>query len=149
MAALPAPEPGLVISYAYLWSEEAEHGRTEGRKDRPCAIVVAVEHSSPENSRFQQVAVVPITHSLPRDLSVAIEMPRGVKKHLGLDEDRSWIILDEVNVFTWPGYDLRPINRHDERIAYGLLPPKLFDQIIREFTLLYDTGRTAEISRDE
>jgi hypothetical protein len=26
-----------------MLSEEAEHGRVEGHKDRPCAIVVAVE----------------------------------------------------------------------------------------------------------
>jgi hypothetical protein len=32
---IPTPEPGLVISYAYLWHHEHEAGREEGRKDRP------------------------------------------------------------------------------------------------------------------
>lgn len=40
--ALPEPEYGLVISYAYLWRHESETGQTEGLKDRPCAIVLAV-----------------------------------------------------------------------------------------------------------
>lgn len=44
MTAFPEPQPGLVISYAYLWSDEAERGLVEGREDRPCAIVVAIEH---------------------------------------------------------------------------------------------------------
>jgi len=39
---LPAPELGLVISYAYLWSSEADAGREEGGKDRPCAVVPSV-----------------------------------------------------------------------------------------------------------
>ena len=31
---IPTPEPGLVISYAYLWDHEAQSGLEEGRKDR-------------------------------------------------------------------------------------------------------------------
>jgi hypothetical protein len=32
---IPTPEPGLVISYAYVLEHEAQGGREEGRKDRP------------------------------------------------------------------------------------------------------------------
>lgn len=38
---LPAPRPGLVISYAYLWAREHGRGAEEGLKDRPYAIVAA------------------------------------------------------------------------------------------------------------
>ncbi|MDZ7644939.1 MAG: hypothetical protein U5K76_12420 [Woeseiaceae bacterium] len=38
--AYPEPEVGLVISYSYLWSDEAAAGHVEGRKSRPCAIVM-------------------------------------------------------------------------------------------------------------
>jgi hypothetical protein len=38
---IPTPEPGLVISYAYLWHHEHGAGREEGRKDRPSVIVLA------------------------------------------------------------------------------------------------------------
>jgi hypothetical protein len=40
---IPTPEPGLVISYAYLWYHEHEAGQREGRKDRPSVIVLSVE----------------------------------------------------------------------------------------------------------
>jgi len=39
---LPEPEPGLVISYSYLWHYERAAGVEEGRKDRPCVILVAI-----------------------------------------------------------------------------------------------------------
>jgi hypothetical protein len=104
MAGFPEPEVGLVISYSYLWKEEEERGQVEGRKDRPCAIVLAIDHPDPEVDGHKQVAVVPITHSPPHDPEVAVEIPPRVKEHLGLDAERSWVILDEVNVFTWPGF---------------------------------------------
>ena len=52
-----------------------------------------------------------------------------MKQHLGLDDDRSWVILNEVNQFNWPGYDLRAIPGKQGEMAYGFLPPRLFDQI--------------------
>ncbi len=143
---LPEPQPGLVISYSFLWSEEAEQGQVEGRKDRPCAIVVALEGVEP--SRPKQVAVVPITHSPPSDPAAAIEIPQRVKAHLGLDSERSWIILDEFNVFAWPGYDLRPIRESDGRVHYGFLPPRLFDQVIESIRRLDEQGVIARTPRD-
>ena len=43
---LPAPQPGLVIRYSYLWAEDASKGQEEGEKDRPAAIVVAIDEPS-------------------------------------------------------------------------------------------------------
>ena len=149
MAGFPDPEVGLVISYSYLWKEEEKQGLVEGRKDRPCAIVLTVEVPAAESNRRNQVAVVPITHSPPHDSSVAVEIPPRVKEHLGLDGERSWAILDEVNVFTWPGFDLRPIRRDEARIDYGLLPPKFFDRLIEKFKELRSQGKVAGASRDE
>jgi hypothetical protein len=40
MGGFPEPRVGLVVSYSYLWSEEAEQGLVEGKKDRPCAIIL-------------------------------------------------------------------------------------------------------------
>jgi hypothetical protein len=53
-----------------------------------------------------QVAVVPITNSRHSDQNTAIEIPPRVAKHLGLDREASWVVLDDVNVFSWQGYDL-------------------------------------------
>ena len=123
--AFPAPEVGLVVSFAYLWSREQQRGKTEGAKNRPCVIVTAVE----EVDGRTVVTVSPISHSQPEDASSGIEIPPKVKSHLGLDGEKSWVILTEVNRFTWPGYDLCPISTRDSRVDYGFLPPALFDQI--------------------
>jgi hypothetical protein len=149
MTGYPEPQVGLVISYSYLWSEEAERGQVEGKKDRPCAIVLALENPEPEAVKRKHVVVAPITHSPPHDPNVAIEIPLRVKEHLGLDSERSWVVLDEVNVFTWPGFDLRPIKNAGGRVEYGFLPPKLFDRLIEKFKELESQGKVDRASRDE
>jgi len=142
----PQPEVGLVISYSYLWSDEAEAGHVEGRKNRPCAIVLVVQQTE---AKAPVVTVAPITHSPPRGLDTAVEIPLAVKRHLGLDDQPSWIVLDDFNVFTWPGYDLRPVPGHKDRYHYGLLPPRLFENIVRKFSELRRQGQAALTSRDD
>jgi hypothetical protein len=126
---------------------KAERGLVEGRKDRPCAIIVAIEH--PEKTARRQVAVVPITHTPPHDLNAAIEIPRRVKEHLGLDDERSWIVLDEFNVFTWPGFDLRPIKGRGGRVDHGFLPPKLFASVIEGIKRLEGGRKVEHTPRDD
>jgi hypothetical protein len=94
---IPNPELGLVISYAYLWHHEHEAGREEGQKDRPSVIVLAVERDA---DGATIVTVLPITHSAPADPASAVEIPMPVKRHLGLDDDRSWIVVSEGNEFS-------------------------------------------------
>ena len=72
-----------------------------------------------------------------------------MKERLGLDSERSWVILEEVNIFTWPGFDLRPIKKGDSRVDYGLLPPKLFERLIEKFRELRAQGKVVGASRDE
>ena len=121
----PSPEPGLVISYAYLWRHERDAREEEGRKNRPCVIIVSVE----QQKSGTHVTVAPITHSKPSDDTMGLEIPPRVKQHLGLDHETSWVILSEVNQFTWPGYDLRPVPGKKGEYAYGFLPPRLFETI--------------------
>jgi uncharacterized protein YifN (PemK superfamily) len=99
---LPKPEPGLVLNYAYLWHAEYLVGREEGVKNRPTVIVICTENVE---DGATLVTVLPITHSAPKIKSEAIEIPRAIKKHLGLDDDQSWIVISEGNEFIWPGYD--------------------------------------------
>lgn len=126
---IPTPEPGLVISYAYLWDREAQGGREEGRKDRPCVIALVFERQQDGETL---VTVLPVTHRPPDDPAEAVEVPRAVKKHLGLDDQRSWVIVSEGDQFVWPGYDLRKAPGTD-RYDYGYLPPRLFAQILATF----------------
>lgn len=148
---LPDPHPGLVISYAYLWSGEHERGRDEGVKDRPCAIVVA-RRTAPEDAGKGKtiVTVVPVTHAPPADPKAAVEIPPALKEHLGLDAQRSWIVLGETNEFLWPGPDLRPIarNRPDE-CAYGSLPPKFFLRLRERLLELARERRLRRVTRGE
>jgi hypothetical protein len=134
---IPNPEPGLVISYAYLWHHEHEAGWEEGRKDRPSVIVLAIER---EADGATIVTVLPITHSPPADENSAVEIPLPVKRHLGLDDERSWIVVAEGNEFLWPGYDLRKIGRTD-RYDYGFLPPRFFNQVLDAFAACYEAGK--------
>ena len=120
MAELPLPRPGLVLRYSYLWYSDFERGQVEGQKDRPCAIVVALK----ADSDGTQVVVAPITHTEPKH---GISLPGRTKRRLGLDEEPSWVVTSEVNVFHWPGPDLRMTPRGE--YAYGELPAKLFEAI--------------------
>jgi len=143
---LPAPEPGLVVRYSYLWLREYRQGREEGTKDRPCAVVLAVQ----DRDAAARVLVVPVTHSLPENPEIALELPAAIKRHLGLDTERSWIILSESNVFEWPGPDLRRVgDRDDSSVAYGLLPPRFFVELRRRFLALETAARSRRIRRTE
>lgn len=121
---LPKPEPGLVIHYEYLWRDEHQAGEERGLKRRPCAIIVAVDTSEGE-----KVLVAPITHTEPRAPSEGIEIPLRVKRHLGLDDEPSWVIVTDLNEFIWPGIDIYPLPGKPSEFEYGFLPSKLFDQI--------------------
>lgn len=142
---LPSPEPGLVIPYAYLWRHEHRKGQEEGRKTRPSVIVLAVRN---EKSGLHRVTVAAITHTPPAKDGEAIEVPPRVKQALGLDDERSWVVVDEVNQFTWPGYDIRPVPGTKDRFSYGFIPPRLYDAIIARILELAAMRRVIEIKRD-
>jgi hypothetical protein len=137
MATIPTPEPGLVIAYAYLWHREHQAGQDEGRKDRPSVIVLAVED---QETGAPIVTVLPITHSAPAARATAVEVPQAIKRHLGLDDQRSWVVVDEGNEFIWPGYDLRKIPRTD-RYDFGFLPPRFFRQVLDAFLAVHPRGK--------
>lgn len=133
---LPEPERGLVIRYGYLWHREAMQGREEGRKDRPCAIVIAAKSGL--------VVVAPITHTLPSPETTAVELPVDAARRLGLDDDRSWIVTDDLNMFRWPGYDVRPAT--GTSWAFGRLPPAIMKAVIEKITEQRDKVRM--VNRD-
>jgi hypothetical protein len=86
---LPQPHPGLVIGYSYLWRAEHLRGEEEGRKDRPCAII-AVRQIVEDKVL---VMVFPVTHTAPKNGDDSVEIPLALKKHLGLDDARSWVAV--------------------------------------------------------
>ncbi len=117
----PEPTPGLVIRYDYLWRDEQKGGREDGAKDRPCAVILAYE--ADENGN-RSVILAAITHSPPRAAADAIEIPAKVKKHIGLDDERSWVVTTEINRVSWDDAGITPVKRG--QWAYGMLPFKLW-----------------------
>ena len=141
----PQPEPGLVIPYAYLWRHEHNKGQEEGRKNRPAVIVLAAKNEKDGSIR---VTVAPITHTPPKSDDQAIELPIRVKQALKLDDERSWVVLDEVNQFTWPGFDLRPVPGTKDRFSYGFIPPKLYTSVVTRILDGAAKRKVAAIPRD-
>lgn len=72
-----------------------------------------------------QLLVAPITHSEPMRAVDALEIPANVKRQLGLDNERSWTVLTELNRFIWPGPDVRIAPGHPGPI-YDAIPDWLF-----------------------
>lgn len=137
----PAPALGLVVRFDYLWIEEAERGRVEGAKQRPCAIVVAQTGQGPG----ARVWLAPITHSPPRQASDAIEIPPRVKAALGLDDAPSWIVTTELNSVAWDDAGIVPAAQ--DRWAYGLLPRALIKAVV-DLTLAHQRTRRTIVKRE-
>ena len=141
---VPTPEPGLVISFSYLWRHEHETGREEGRKDRPCVIVLAVA----VRENVTEVTIAPVTHTPPADPETALELPPRVKRNLGLDDARSWVVISEVNQFAWPGFDIRPVPGSGTRYDYGFVPPRFLERIKAKILDRFMNKRAAITRRD-
>lgn len=142
----PVPQPGLLIRYAYLWRREFDQGQEEGIKDRPCAVILVTADTKGE----QVVSVLPVTHTPPANAMDAAEIPPATKQRLGLDDERSWIVLTEANRFIWPGPDLRPLRTGElESAALGVLPKGLFEEVRRRFVEKVKARRVQLVGRSE
>ena len=131
-----------------MWKREAEAGREEGAKDRPCAVVLAVEG---EGGRMR-VLVLPVAHRQPQPRDSGVELPQPTKARLGLDGERSWIVVSEANDFTWPGPDLRPLpgqRQGSTSAACGFLPPGVFRVVRERFVTSARTQRASLVRRTE
>lgn len=140
--ALPAPEPGLVLRYDYLWSDEKKSGRTLG-KERPACLVAASEPAA--RPRF--VVLLPITHTRPSKRTVGIEIPDRVRSTLGLDDERCWVIVSEYNVDEWPNAGVAPLPGRPGVFSYGFLPPGLFKVVKARFLDLAEKGKSGGVQR--
>lgn len=143
---LPTPLPGLVVRYSYLWADDAARGLEEGNKERPAAIVMAVDAPGGDAAR---VYVLPITHSPPADDLEAMQIPAAVCRAARLDAASSWVILSEFNEFVWPGFDLAVVpGRTPRTIAYGFLTPGFFATMRDRWLALDAAERSKRVPRD-
>lgn len=138
----------MVLCYSYLWENEDSKGIMEGRKDRPVVVVLARRDLGPSSVLY----VAPVTHGAADNRGDGVEIPAIVKRHLGLDDQSSFIVANEVNVFVWPGHDLRPISRprpgdEDPPCYYGYLPRGLFASLRDAFEANRRLGRARAVKR--
>ncbi len=76
--------------------------------------------------------------------------PQATKQRLGLDAERSWVMLSEANRFVWPSPDLRPLHGEDAAsVAYGLLPYRLSEEIRQKFIAYLKAHRVQIVPRSE
>ena len=120
------PDVGLVIRHIYLWRDEQKRGQIEGRKARPCLII----HTRLNEYGETDVYICPITHTQPEKSNQSIELPLATKQRLNLDNQRSWIITNEVNHFKWKGPDVRKTQAGE--FAHGYLPHRLIRTTINQ-----------------
>ena len=75
-------------------------GGIRPRSGRGCQGPALCGHSrvgSDEGDRV--VTVLPISHTPPADPELAVELPAATKRRLGLDDERSWVVLTKANRF--------------------------------------------------
>ena len=113
----PNPEVGQIVRYDYLWRDEQLQGKIEGTKERPCAVIVAVQS---QNDGSFTVLLAPITHSSKQANNAAIIIPEQAKTITGLDEDQSWLLTTEVNAVSWLDPGIVPAKKG--QWIYGYLP---------------------------
>jgi len=143
--ALPKPHEGLVVRYGYLWEWQRRQGQEEG-KDRPCMILRL--YQTPDMPAPRAI-VLPITHA-PPDPGLGqegIEIPATTARRLGLDDERSWLMVSECNLFRWPGPDVRPVDA--TRNAYGPIPPSLYGRARDRFVERAGQRRVTAVTRSE
>jgi hypothetical protein len=133
------PRVGQVIRYSFLWSDGKE-------KERPAVIVLSAKRG--DDGKYR-VAVMPITHTPHSDPSTSIEIPQKLKDYLKLDCEKSWVVIDEINEFEWPGYDLRKVPGSKTDWEYGQMPPRFHEILITRLRELRQANRLVITSRDE
>ena len=106
------PKVGDIINYIFLFAHEAKH-RDEGVKERPCVVVM----TEPER---QRVLVAPLTTQGDR-YADTLPVPDAVCRIAKLRGPTA-VVLNELNIFTWLGYDVRPLHDTDD-ITIGRFPP--------------------------
>ncbi len=125
------PKPGLVIRYDFLWKEESLAGVEQGRKDRPCAIILTTK---PKDDGSMDVVLCPITHSPIQDGETGLEIPVKLVRHLRLDGECSFIKTHQVNTLNWPpsrlpyGVSLAFKNQW----SFGILPQSFAIQVFEQ-----------------
>ncbi|WP_119389120.1 hypothetical protein [Taklimakanibacter lacteus] len=87
------PPKGSVLTYPYLWRWQSENGETEGRKDRPVCLLLAILKSD-----VTHLVLLAISGTPPRSDQAALLIPALERRRAGLREwKEAWITVSEYN----------------------------------------------------
>ena len=125
------PRRGDVLRYVYLFHRESRD-RDEGVKERPVVVIDA-------DPATRRVAVVAVTTKGERSPG-AIMLPDAVASAAGLSRG-SAVVVNEYNVFTWLGFDIRPVANS---FVTGRLPPGFAHKVLSAVA----TGKAVAVERD-
>ena len=86
-------QSGAIIDYPYLWRWQRDRGESEGRKERPTCVLLAVRAGG-----LTHLALLPISSRRPSGDQLALEIPETERKRAGLSEfHEAWITISEYN----------------------------------------------------
>ena len=85
------PPIGNLVAYEYLWLSQ-ENTREDGAKVYPVALIFAKKIIASVTLAY----ALGMSHRSPDASEKAIVVPKKLKRHLGLDEDPSWIYTDQL-----------------------------------------------------
>jgi hypothetical protein len=93
------------------------------------------------------VTVLPITSQPLRQPASAVEVPDDVRARIGLDRSRpASIVVDQANVFTWPGFDLVP--QANGSFVLGVITRGLFERVRAELLSNWQNHGSRLVDRD-
>ena len=133
---------GAIVSYSYLWKWQRERGETEGRKDRPVCVVIAVR--GPQDG-LTHLALLAISSRPPQPDQIALEIPEIECRRGGLDDIKcGWIIVSEYN------YDIaeRSYYLDPRQAVFGRFSKPFVMRIAAAFAPMFKLGR-ARVDRTE
>ena len=88
------PCAGEVWDYPYLWAWQDARDETEGRKNRPSAVVVTLRRHDGRTAIY----LLAVTSKMPGNGRAVLEIPETERHRAGLSRDkRLWVVLDEFN----------------------------------------------------
>jgi len=134
--------PGSIVFYPYLWKWQRERGETEGRKERPVCVVIAVR--SPRD-HLTHLALLAISSRAPGADQTALEIPEIECRRGGLsDFKQAWITVNEYN------YDIveRSYYLHPHQPVLGRFSKPFMMRVAAAFAPLFEE-RQARIDRAE
>ena len=92
--------------------------------------------------------MLPITSQPPRSGTNAVPIPDDVRLRIRLDRARpAWVVIDDANMFTWPGFDLVP--QRGGGFARAVVTRGFFMRIRDAVLTVRSGGRPRVVKRDE